>query len=333
MRATGIRATGIGSMPSVDGSFAEATSIVVGEFADFPHLVELPGNGPGADMLGRVGAMLSSVSSDLSWETTPPGWRQTAGVGIAMRRAHSMLGESLDALEERLVGYAGEAKAQFVGPWTFASSVYTAGGSRILRDAGFVKDVTHAMVQAVVSYTHELQRRIPGASWWIQVDEPALTAVLNGDIPNSSGLGRINAADPQVVSGHLSLLIDAVHQAGAKVAVHTCAANPPWSLLLKTGVDALSFDVSLHRQHDDDHLGALIDQGKSAWLGLIPTWPIPAAADGGSKAMDELRRRLGFDGQSWAEHVVVTPTCGFGMSDISWTRAALAATQSIVWQA
>lgn len=333
MRATGIRATGIGSMPSVDGSFAEATSIVVGEFEDFPHLVEIPGKGPGADMCGRVGAMLSSISGDLSWETTPAGWRQTAGVGLAMRRANSMLGESMDALEERLDGYSGEAKAQFVGPWTFASSVYNASGSRILRDAGFVKDLTHAMAQAVVTYTKELQRRIPGATWWIQLDEPALTAVLRGDIPNSSGLGRINAVDPQVVSGHLSILIDAIHASGAKVALHTCAANPPWTVLLRTGLDALSFDVSLHQQRDDDNLGALIDQGKSAWLGLVPTSPVPAAADAGSKAMDELRRRIGFDAPSWAEHVVVTPNCGFGMSDIPWTRAALTATRSIVWQA
>ena len=328
-----MRATGIGSMPLMDGSFAEATAVVVGEFVDFPHLVEMPGKGPGADMCGRMGSMLASVSTDLSWETTPAGWRQTSGVGIAMRRATSMLGESMDALEERLTGYVGDAKAQIVGPWTFAASVFTASGSRILRDQGFVADVTAAMEQALSSHVAELRRRVPGATWWIQVDEPSVSAVIDGAIPNSSGLGRIAPVDIQVVSSHVSAIVAAIHQSGAKAAIHTCAPRPAWQVLLKSRADAVSFDVSLHQQVHDEHVGELMDQGRQAWLGLVPTMPVPAAADAGNKAMDELRRRIGFDAQSWAEHVVVTPACGLGASDPVWTRAALAATNAIVWQA
>lgn len=328
-----MRATGIGSMPLMDGSFAEATAIVVGEFQEFPHVVEMPGKGPGADMCGRVGAMLSAVSADLSWETTPAGWRQTSGAGIAMRRATSMLGESLDAVEENLTGYTGAAKAQLVGPWTFAANVFTAMGSRILRDHGFVADVTAAMSQAIATHVAELRRRVPGAQWWIQIDEPSLTAVINGDIPNSSGLGRIAAIDTQEVSSHLSTIIASIHQAGAKAAIHNCAPLPPWQVLLKSGADAVSFDVSLHRPADDEHVGDLLDQGRQAWLGIVPTTAVSAAADLGSRTMDELRRRIGFDAQSWAEHVVVTPTCGLGSGDPMWTRAALTATNAIVWQA
>lgn len=320
-------------MPLLDGSFAEATSIVVGEFEQFPHLVEMPGKGPGADMCGRLGSLLSSVSTDLSWETTPAGWRQTAGAGIAMRRAASMWGESLDALEEKLTGFTGEAKVQLVGPWTFAASVFTALGSRILRDHGFVGDVVAAMSQAISTHIADLQRRIPGVTWWVQIDEPSLTAVLNGSIPNSSGLGRIPAIDVQVASSHLASIIDACHQAGAKAALHTCAPNPPWQMLLKTQLEAVSFDVSLHRHSDDEYVGELLDQGRQAWLGLVPTTAVLAAADSGNKAMDELRRRIGFDQQSWSEHITVTPACGLGATDPVWTRAALAETNAIVWQA
>lgn len=327
-----MRATGIGSMPVGDGTYAEATAIVVGELADFPHLVELPGKGPGADMLGRGGALLSQISSDLSWETTPAGWRQTSGQGMAMRRALSMLGESMDALEERLDGYTGDVKAQVVGPWTFAASVDTAKGARILRDLGFVDDIVAALTQAAVNHIKELRKRLPLAKLWIQIDEPSVRAVLDGKIVNASGMGTIAAVDIVRMTSSLRGMVDAIREQGARVAIHCCSSNPPWPILLKSGVDAVSFDVALHQPQDDDYVGELFDQGRLPWLGVVPTRPVPSAADA-AKAMGEtLRRRIGIDEQSWGEHIVVTPACGFGNSDPAWTRTALAATRGIIWQ-
>ena len=46
--------TGVGSMPGTDPH--EAAAVVAGEVPDLPHLVELPGRGPGADLVGRTRA-------------------------------------------------------------------------------------------------------------------------------------------------------------------------------------------------------------------------------------------------------------------------------------
>ena len=46
--------TGVGSMPGTDAR--EAAAIVNGE-VDLAHLVELPGRGLGADMIGRMAAI------------------------------------------------------------------------------------------------------------------------------------------------------------------------------------------------------------------------------------------------------------------------------------
>ena len=42
-----------------------------------PHLVELPGRGVGADMIGRAGALLVDIAVD----TVPRGYRIAAGRG------------------------------------------------------------------------------------------------------------------------------------------------------------------------------------------------------------------------------------------------------------
>ena len=45
-------ATGVGSLPGTD--MVEAIKLVFGELPDLPHLPELPGRGPGAELIGRT---------------------------------------------------------------------------------------------------------------------------------------------------------------------------------------------------------------------------------------------------------------------------------------
>src|SRR5690348_6439055 len=83
-------ATGIGSMPGTDP--AEAMRVIAGELPDFPHLPELPGRGPGADLTGRTAALLV----DMPAEVTPRGWRLAERQGRDLARARSMLSSDLD---------------------------------------------------------------------------------------------------------------------------------------------------------------------------------------------------------------------------------------------
>jgi methionine synthase II (cobalamin-independent) len=327
--------TAVGSLPEGLGGFAEATRVVVGEMPDLPHVVELPALGPGADMVGRTGALLPTVTADLSWETTTDGWRHCHAPGRAMRRAVSWWGESLDAIEEALADREGPVKTQACGPWTFASSVETFGGDRALRDAGFVRDISGALAEALVQHVLELRRRT-GAEVVVQLDEPALPAVLAGRVPTSSGLGRISAVEESVARTILSSIVDRLHAVDARVAVHCCAADAPISLLRDVGVDAVSIDLAVHSPRNDEPLGECIDRGIVPWLGVIPAVGAPdirtdtATATGDAVVMVEaIRRRLGFGEQEWAQAIGITPSCGLAGSTPAWARAALAATREI----
>ena len=91
-------ATGVGSMPHDDPR--EAAAVVAGELPDLPHLAELPGRGPGADMLGRAAAVLV----DLHVDVQPSGWRLVDRPGRDERRARAYLSHDLDELEAACAG-------------------------------------------------------------------------------------------------------------------------------------------------------------------------------------------------------------------------------------
>ena len=81
---------------------------MIGELHTLPHLVELPGRGVGADMIGRAGALLVDIGID----TVPRGYRIAPGRSSVHRRAVSLLGEDVDALEEawELAGLRGSGR-------------------------------------------------------------------------------------------------------------------------------------------------------------------------------------------------------------------------------
>lgn len=331
-----VRATSVGSLPVPDVEltrrFDEATRIVVGELPDLPHVVELPLLGPGADMVGRLGALIGEVSSDLSWETTTDGWRRASAPGLVMRRALSWWRESLDALETHAAGSPAVVKTQACGPWTFASSVEVASGDRALRDRGLVRDIADAWSEALISHVADVHRRITPGEVIVQVDEPALPAVLAGTIPTASGLGRLPAVDPVLVRTVLSQSLTRLHAAGARVVVHCCAREVPLALLHESGADGLSIDLGLHDDRDDEAVGTWVDSGRMLWLGVVPTSPPSGAVqvvDTALRAAERLRQRLGFDPEAWGRSLVVTPTCGLGSSTPGWSRTALGATREV----
>ena len=75
------------------GNPLEAAQLIFDEVPDLPFLAELPGRGPGADMIGRTAALLV----DIPVEVTPGGWRIADHPGRDMRRARTMLSSDLDA--------------------------------------------------------------------------------------------------------------------------------------------------------------------------------------------------------------------------------------------
>lgn len=327
-------ATSIGSFPGE--SAVETARVVAGELPDFVHVAELPQRGPGADMIGRTGGLLSTVSAGLSMETTPGGWRFAAGLALSrqMRRAQSYLAEDLDALQEASVDYAGPVKCQVAGPWTFAAAVELGGGERALKDPSAVWDIAQALGESVRVHVEDIRRRMPKASGIVvQFDEPTLPAVLAGRIGTASGLSAYRAVDVQHAERVLGHVIDAASAAGAAPGVHCCATDVPVDLIRRSGASFVSLDVTLleHASALDDQLGLAWEQGLGILAGCVPSTGPPEGI-GARRASAPLRavlHRIGLEESGWLDQVAVTPTCGLAGASPAWARAALEACRAV----
>lgn len=322
-------ATGVGSYPGVDPR--ESARIVAGELPDLLHVVELPGRGPGADMIGRTGALLCAVEPGFGLETTPEGWRISGSRGRAMRLGQSWIDQDLDCLEEVASAYRGPVKVQLVGPWTMAASVELRGGERMLRDHGAVDDCAAALAEVTVRHVHEVRRRFAHASSiLVQVDEPALPGVLAGAIGTASGLSRYPAEDPQRVGRLLGSVLNAAAEVTAVPGVHCCGSAPPVALLSMAGAMFVSVDVTLLGSDGEEGIGAMIEGGRGVIAGVVTTTPSPSRSDAVASApLRALLHRLGLEDDAHLRSVAISPTCGLAGVSPAAARQALAACNAV----
>lgn len=345
-------ATGVGSMPGTDP--LETMRLVVGELPDLPFLAELPGRGPGADLTGRTAAMLVELPA----ETTPRGWRLAGRPGRDLRRAQSLLARDLDALEEVAEDFSGVMKVSAGGPWTMAATIeLTRSQEPVLADRGAVGDLTASLAEGVAAHVAGLAARIPGARLLLQLDEPALPAVLAGTVPSASGLNRVRPVEVADAEAGLRTVLAA---AGVPVLVHCCAPSVPLGMIRDAGAVAAGIDLGQLRPGEEDMLAAAVEAGLGIFAGAVPATPAPvparAAAPAGSQPIaqsaqrrsaqqspataaavevTELWRRMGWPATrssgaaaslaaSVAGQVVITPACGLAGAPPGYGRAALA---------
>jgi len=316
-------ATGVGSLPGE--SFDEAVRVVLGELPDLPHLPELPARGAGADLIGRGMAVLAELDADLQ----PAGWRLTGSAGSPgrdQRRARSLLAQDLDVLEELTEGYVGAFKVQVAGPWTLAATVERPRGDRILADHGARRELAQALAEGVADHVRDARRRLPGVTRLVvQVDEPALPAVLGGRVPTASGFSRHRSVDLPEASQALQWVLDAVAAAGAEPWVHSCAAGTPLDLLRGAGAQGLAVDLDQVSARDHDHLAEALEAGATVALGVVPSLP-PATSLSDKAVVERLLRwldMLGLDPEEVGARVVVTTSCGLAGATAEWARRAM----------
>ncbi len=309
----------------------EAVAVVTGELVELPHVVELPGRGPGADLVGRAAALLVDLHVDLQ----PSGWRLVDRPGLDERRAASYLAHDLDAFEERTQGRTGHVKVQVSGPWTLAAALRLPRGEPVLSDRGACRDVVVSLAEAAVQHVQDVRRRLPGATVLLQLDEPSLPAVLEGAVRSASGARTFAPVAGTDAESALRELVDTLAALDVPVAVHCCAARPPLDLFRRAGAAAVSVDLTAMGTYGEEALAEAVEGGVVLFAGLVPAvgGPLPKAGPIPEPRVSDLattvepvRRlwsRAGLAPETLATGVVVTPTCGMAGASPDHARAAL----------
>ncbi len=170
-------AFGLGPLPGVD--LAQAADVVLSE-TPLPHLPQLPDRG--LDAVGRTAALL-----EIPIGRGPRGWR----VAPRKRADGDRMARDLDQLEELWHGKVDRVKVQLVGPWTLAAEIEMPNGHRAITDPGALRDITEALLEAVVDHRADVERRF-GASV-LQLDEPRLADVMSGTLTGTTEFETIPA--------------------------------------------------------------------------------------------------------------------------------------------
>jgi methionine synthase II (cobalamin-independent) len=322
-------ASGVGSHPGDDQpAFEEALRLVLGELVGdraLPYLPEVPGRGATANLTGRSLAVVAELGADLQ----PAGWRLTDAAGIDQRRARSLLAQDLDGLEEQAQGYTGPFKLQVAGPWTLAATVERPRGDKVLADFGARREFAQALAEGLGDHVADVRRRLTGVDRLVvQVDEPALAAVLAGSVPTASGFHRHRSVDLPEASQALGWVLESVAASGAEPWVHSCAAGTPLDLLRGAGARGLSVDLARLSARDHDEAATALEAGETLALGVVPSTDPPTGADapGDAPVTEAVLRWLemvGLDPELVGEHLVLTPTCGLAGASQVWARTAL----------
>jgi methionine synthase II (cobalamin-independent) len=268
-------------------------------------------------MVGRAAAALVDLHVDLQ----PAGWRLVDRAGADERRARSMLDADIDALVPVFPSYDGPLKLQLCGPWTLAATLELPRGGKVIGDRGATRDVVDSLAEAVAEHVVAVRARLPHAQLVLQLDEPALPAVLAGSVPTASGLGRIAAVEDVVVRAGIAGVVAATD---LPTVVHCCAADVPLALVHDAGAAAVSLDLSVARM-DRDLVGERIEHGLRLWLGVVPALG-PGAAPTVRETLAPVRRLwsdLGFAADQLSRTVAVTPACGLAGASEGWARTAL----------
>jgi hypothetical protein len=187
--------------------------------------------------------------------------------------------------------------------------------------------VIASLAEGVAGHIAEVRGRIPGATVLVQLDEPALPAVLAGSVPTASGLNRVGAIDTTVTRDGLRSVLDATT---AFSLVHCCARGVPFGLIKESGASAVAFDMGLLRREDEEEgLPEIVEAGLGIFAGVLKALEREASAPSGSPRdpgadVLGLWHRMGIPAGGLDRQVVLTPACGLAGASPAGARAMLA---------
>ncbi|HRL79947.1 MAG TPA: hypothetical protein PLK46_06410 [Propioniciclava sp.] len=290
--------SGLGSLPGTDVAGGVRFAL---EAASLPWLPEFPARGPWAGMIGRTLGMLEGIGAAL----LAGEWSLTAIPGVDQRRARATLRDDLDVLEENAQGLTGPLRITATGPWTLAATTLAPRGGHVLKDASARRDLAQSLAAGLTDLRAQVERRLPGTTATLQIDEPLLPAVLGGDVRTESGYARYTAVEAEEVIGALAGLHGDV--------LHCCAPGLDPAIVVGehgAGFRGLALDEGLLSRADLDTLGPLLESGRELWLGCADARTLRAPhADALTATVLGDLRALEW-GPRAATAVVLTPSCG-----------------------
>lgn len=308
-----MRTSGLGSLPGTDVGAGVRVALTE---TTLPWLPEFPARGPWASMIGRALGMVDGLGASLHAGQ----WCLTDTHGVDQRRARATLRNDLDVLEENAQGYSGELRLTTAGPWTLAAATLLPRGGRVLGDPVARRDLAQALASGVDALRNEIERRLPGVSVKLQVDEPSLPAVLCGAVPTEGGYFRHRAVDKEEALWLLAGMDGDV--------LHCCAPGLDIGLVIGehgAGFSGVALDQRLLTRADFDVLGQLMESGREVLLGVADAALAlaPTADQLTAKALSVLRPlELG---ETALANVVLTPSCGLASLPVSEVLPLLAA--------
>lgn len=287
-----MRVTATGSLPGDD--FRGALAAMAEALPDLLPLPELPARSAASSMIGRALGLIDGLSFDLQ----PAGWRLTHHSDAHHRRARAEWRHDLDDAEELLQGFEGTLKVGVAGPLSLAASVERPAGDRLLADHGARRELAAALADGVGALRDEFSRRLPEVALLLQIDEPAVGAVLAGEVPTASGFSRHRRID-------LVEAVDALRPLGEGALMHSCGAGRWLDLARRAGFAGACVDSRLA---DLDELAQWADEGRTLVLGVVDT------GGGRLQSVDEIVREalrvLRIIQAQPGEHLLLGTACG-----------------------
>ncbi|WP_166849466.1 hypothetical protein [Isoptericola sp. BMS4] len=289
-----VTVSGHGPWPGGDADVLTAQLTVLDDLAALPtgvdavgFLTRLTDRGPGADAVGRTGALLAGTPVELG----PHGWKLADRPGADERRAAALLREDVEALAVAAAGYAGPLATEVLGPWTLAAELWSARGDRVLADVGARRDLGQALAAGLTDHLTTLRSQVPGADPVVQLAEPLLGQVHAGVLPSFSGYSRIRGVPgPDVVEG-LEPVVAAAHAAGARVVVHLGATWVGIPAVALAGADAIGLDLAdLGPRGWDERAWERVARASERGMGLWAGLPAPEVSQCSGPQLGELVR-------------------------------------------
>ena len=209
-------ASGVGSHPGDDQrDFDEAVRLVLGELPGAcPTCPRCPAAAPTASMTGRALAVMAELGADLQ----PAGWRLTGRAAASTTAGPAACSpRTSTGWRSRRRGTPARSRSRSPdrGRWRRPSSgragtrcsPTSAPGASSRRRWPRGSPSTSPTCAAGCRARHRMV---------VQVDEPALTAVLAGAVPTASGFGRHRTVHPPEASQALGWVLDAITRRGRR---------------------------------------------------------------------------------------------------------------------